>query len=118
MAKVIGRNNRHRRVMLAAANSKPAVSVLLAAGIGAEALLLFTDVDAVYLGFGTDAAKALGRLAPEEARGLDMPKRSMGLKLRAASNFADHGGVSGIGRSADAMSILDGTAGTRMLKEI
>lgn len=97
---------------------KDAASALLAANIGADALLLLTDVEAVYQGFGTDAAKALGQLTPDEARGLHMPKGSMGPKLNAACDFADHGGVSGIGRLADAMSILDGSAGTRVLKVI
>ncbi|MEM5493018.1 carbamate kinase [Hoeflea sp. AS16] len=97
---------------------KDAASALLAADIGADALLLLTDVNAVYQNFGTDAATPLDRLTPDEARALDMPKGSMGPKLRAASDFADRGGVSAIGRLADAMSILDGTAGTRVLKEI
>lgn len=95
---------------------KDAASALLAADIGADALLLLTDVDAVYQDFGTDAATPLDRLTPDEARALDMPKGSMGPKSRAAADFADRGGFSGIGRLADAMSILDGSAGTRVSK--
>jgi carbamate kinase len=93
---------------------KDAASALLAADIGADALLLLTDVDAVYHGFGTDAAKPIPHLTPQRARALDMPKGSMGPKLQAACDFADRGGVAGIGRLADALAILDGTAGTRV----
>jgi carbamate kinase len=96
---------------------KDAASALLAADIGADALLLLTDVDAVYDGFGTDAAKPLHRLTSKEGRARDLPKGSMGPKLVAACNFADCGGIAGIGRLADALAILDGTAGTRVSKE-
>jgi carbamate kinase len=93
---------------------KDAASALLAADIGADALLLLTDVDAVYQGFGTDGAVAWRQLAPDAARALDMPQGSMGPKLTAASDFANRGGVAGIGRLSDALAILDGTAGTRI----
>jgi len=93
---------------------KDAASALLAADIGADALLLLTDVDAVYQDFGTDAAKPISHLTPQRARALDMPKGSMGPKLQAACDFADRGGVAGIGRLADARAILDGMAGTRV----
>jgi len=93
---------------------KDAASALLAADIGADALLLLTDVDAVYQDFGTDAAKPISHLTPHRARALDMPKGSMGPKLQAACDFADRGGVAGIGRLADALAILDGMAGTRV----
>ncbi|SFT11079.1 carbamate kinase [Sulfitobacter marinus] len=91
---------------------KDAASGLLAGDIGADALLLLTDVDAVYDGFGTDAATRIWSLTPDQGRALDMPKGSMGPKLNAACDFADRGGIAGIGRLADALSILNRTAGT------
>ena len=90
---------------------KDAASALLAADIGADALLLLTDVDAVYEGFGTAQAAAVSHLTPEEGRALNMPKGSMGPKLAAACDFAERGGVSGIGRLSDALAILDGAGG-------
>jgi carbamate kinase len=95
---------------------KDAASALLAADIGADALLLLTDVDAVYSGFGTDAAAVIHDLTPTQGRALDMPKGSMGPKLAAACDFADRGGVSGIGRLSDANALLQATAGTRVAK--
>ncbi|MEO1140280.1 MAG: carbamate kinase [Pseudomonadota bacterium] len=97
---------------------KDAASALLAADIGAEALLLLTDVDAVYEGFGTPAATPLHQLTPEKGRALDMPKGSMGPKLMAACDFADRGGISGIGRLSDALALLNGTAGTRIARTV
>lgn len=96
---------------------KDAASALLAADIGADALLLLTDVEAVYDGFGTKAAAAIGWLTPADGRSLDMPDGSMGPKLAAACDFAELGGAAGIGRLGDALAILDGGAGTRVSKK-
>lgn len=93
---------------------KDAASALLARELSAEALLLLTDVDAVYQDFGKDTARPLEQLTVTEARALDMPAGSMGPKLAAACDFADAGGLSGIGRLEDALAILEGRGGTRI----
>jgi carbamate kinase len=62
-------------------------SALLATSFGADALLLLTDVDAVYCDFGTDAARAIPIVTPDEARHLDAPAESMAPKLLAADGF-------------------------------
>lgn len=93
---------------------KDAASALLASQLGADALLLLTDVDAVYRDFGTDQSTPLSELIVGEARALDMPAGSMGPKLQAACDFAEAGGISGIGRLQDALAILEGSAGTRV----
>src|SRR5690554_1540179 len=93
---------------------KDAASALLAGQLGADALLLLTDVDAVYRDFGTDQSTPLSELIVGEARALDMPAGSMGPKLQAACDFAEAGGISGIGRLQDALAILEGSAGTRV----
>ncbi|MBE0486150.1 carbamate kinase [Marinobacter sp.] len=93
---------------------KDAASALLARQLGADALLLLTDVDAVYQGFGTDQSMPLSELTVAEARALELPAGSMGPKLQAACDFAASGGISGIGRLQDAVAILEGSAGTRV----
>ena len=93
---------------------KDAASALLASQLGADALLLLTDVDAVYRDFGTDQSTPLSELTVAEARALEMPAGSMGPKLQAACDFAEAGGISGIGRLQDAVAILEGSAGTRV----
>lgn len=95
---------------------KDAASALLAAQLGADALLLLTDVEAVYRDFGGKDAAAIADLTPEEARTLGAPDGSMGPKLTASAEFAETGSFAGIGRLGDAVAILDGRAGTRIVK--
>ncbi|TDR53326.1 carbamate kinase [Halomonas ventosae] len=93
---------------------KDAASALLARQLGADALLLLTDVEAVYRDYGTDAATPVHELTVVQAREMALPAGSMGPKLAAACDFAETGGISGIGRLVDAVSILEGRAGTRV----
>lgn len=95
---------------------KDAASALLASDIGADALLLLTDVEAVYKDLGSDDAAPLRTLSLAEGRAMDLPAGSMGPKLKAACDFADLGGVAGIGRLVDARRILDGSAGTQVVQ--
>ena len=93
---------------------KDASSALLAAQLGADALLMLTDVDAVYDDFGTPSARPLANLSVIQARQLAMPAGSMGPKVKAACDFAESGGLSAIGRLQDALALLEGQAGTRI----
>jgi carbamate kinase len=91
---------------------KDAATALLARQLGADALLLLTDVDAIYRDFGKDTAAPIHQLTLEEARHLDLPEGSMGPKMTAAGDFAESGGFSGIGKLGDALDILERRAGT------
>lgn len=91
---------------------KDASSALLARSLKADALLLLTDVDAVYRDFGEPNATRTSQVTPEEALKLDAPEGSMAPKLRAAAEFARGGGVAAIGRLTDAEQLLLGGAGT------
>lgn len=95
---------------------KDAASALLASQLGADALLLLTDVDAIYRDFGKDTAAPIHELTLDEARKLDLPAGSMGPKMAAAGNFAESGGISGIGRLEDALAILERRAGTCVIR--
>ncbi|MFO7994721.1 MAG: carbamate kinase [Marinobacter sp.] len=94
---------------------KDAASALLARQLKADALLLLTDVDAIYRDFGKDTAAPIDELTFDEARKLDLPAGSMGPKMAAAASFAESGGVSGIGRLEDALAILERKAGTSVI---
>ncbi|MCL7943440.1 carbamate kinase [Marinobacter sp. ATCH36] len=94
---------------------KDAASALLASQLGADALLLLTDVDAIYRDFGKDTAAPIHQLTLDEARKLDLPAGSMGPKMAAAGNFAESGGISGIGKLEDALAILERRAGTSVV---
>lgn len=94
---------------------KDRASALLAAGLEADMLLLLTDVDAAYVGFGTDRARAVRRSDPQSLRPLlaEFRAGSMGPKIEGALRFAAvPGRRAGIGRLQDAAAILAGTAGT------
>ncbi|SHK08727.1 carbamate kinase [Marinobacter antarcticus] len=106
------RRNDGSMIGVEAVIDKDAASALLARELGADALLLLTDVDAVYRDFGTPTAAPVRKVTPEQARALDVPAGSMGPKVAAACNFAETGGISGIGRLEDALAILESRAGT------
>ena len=95
---------------------KDLAAVVLAVAVGAERLLLLTDVDAVYTGFGTDAARRVDHLTPAEARRLaadgQLGAGSMLPKAEAAARFAERGGTAVIAALADAGEALAGRAGT------
>ncbi len=93
---------------------KDSASALLAQELGADALLLLTDVDAVYRDFGSDKATKLSWLSPQDALQFDAPAGSMAPKLEAAAAFAASGGLAGIGRLQDSVEIMNGDAGTQI----
>lgn len=101
-----------RMIGVEAVIDKDAASALLARQLSADALLMLTDVDAIYRDFGKDTATPIHKLSVAEARQLDLPAGSMGPKLTAAVSFAERGGISGIGRLEDAVAILERRAGT------
>ncbi len=92
---------------------KDRASALLADEIGAQALLMLTDVDGVYLDWGTSKQSLLKRMTPADIRKREFASGSMGPKVEAAATFVDGGGqLAGIGRLEDARAILEGRAGT------
>jgi carbamate kinase len=92
---------------------KDRASGLLAERLSADALLLLTDVDAVYRGWGTPQTTPVRTVSPDEIEQLDLPVGSMGSKVEAASRFVRaSGAMAGIGLLADASKILERASGT------
>lgn len=90
-------------------------SALLARQLGADMLLMLTDVDAVYTGWGTPEARALGHVRIPEISAGDFPAGSMGPKVAAAIEFVSRTGKSAaIGSMRDAGDIVRGLRGTRI----
>jgi carbamate kinase len=95
---------------------KDRASALLGIALGAERLVILTDVDAVYSGWGTDDRRALPELDARSARALlpELAAGSMGPKVEASLAFAQ--GLSGreaLITSAGALgAALAGRAGT------
>ncbi|MGH6954590.1 MAG: carbamate kinase [Alphaproteobacteria bacterium] len=88
-------------------------AALLAAALKADALLMLTDVDAVYRDWGEPGARRILRAAPRHLRSLAWAPGSMGPKVEAACRFVERGGaLAAIGALEDASLILAGHAGT------
>lgn len=101
---------------VAAVIDKDLAAALLAHEVKAAALLLLTDVDAVYRDFGSQAATPLREADIATLRSMRLPPGSMGPKVEAAGRFVEGGGaLAAIGSLNDAERLLVGTAGTRVL---
>lgn len=92
---------------------KDLASELLARQLGADAFVMLTDADAVYLNWGTPAQAAVRRASPAALEAFPFAPGSMGDKVRAACRFASatrHHAA--IGALADLSRMLAGDAGT------
>jgi carbamate kinase len=96
---------------------KDATSAMLAEQLDADLLVIATDVDAVYLDWGTPQQRRLERATPDELDALGLAEGSMGPKVRAAAQFArDTGHRAVIGSLDDVARLVAGTAGTVVAK--
>lgn len=88
---------------------------LLAQELGADELLLLTDVDAVYENWGKPNARAIAEITPDLLRARSFPPGSMGPKVRAAIEFveATHGQAR-IGLPFDIGLLRAGGTGTKI----
>ena len=94
---------------------KDLASSLLAEELDADMLVIATDVDGVYTGWGTPEQKKLGRVTVDEVIGMNLPAGSMGPKVSAACQFAAKTGREAvIGSLSDIDKIVAGDAGTRV----
>jgi carbamate kinase len=94
---------------------KDLASGLLARELGADLLVIATDVDGVYVDWGTPQQRRLDAVAPEELEQLVLPAGSMGPKVKAACRFVrDTGSRAVIGSLADIADLVAGTRGTQV----
>jgi carbamate kinase len=102
-----------RLVGVEAVIDKDLASALLAQDLRADALLIATDVDAVYSGWGTPEQRPIRRATPEALAATEFAAGSMGPKVRAACAFVEQtGGLAAIGSISDTQELLRGEAGT------
>ncbi len=98
---------------------KDLASEKLASEIGADILLIITDVDNVYINYGKSNQKALHDVSIEELEKYygdgQFPPGSMGPKIIASIRFIKNGGKKAIITSLDkAWEAINGRAGTQI----
>ena len=101
---------------------KDRVAGILAAQLEAEVLMILTNVDAVFEGWGTPAARPIRRMTVARAEALmasgGLDEGGMKPKVEAAAAFArDTGGRAIIARLSDGPAALRGETGTTITRE-
>jgi carbamate kinase len=95
---------------------KDLASELLAEDVHADLFVMATDVDGVYLDWGTPRQRRLDQVTPEELAAHQFAAGSMGPKVEAAARFtAKTGRRAAIGSLDDIAGIVAGTAGTNVV---
>jgi carbamate kinase len=99
---------------------KDRTAAILARQLGAEVLMILTDVDAVYAEWGTPAARPIRCLTLDEADALiargGVNEGGMKPKVEAAGSFVRGGGARAIiARLSDGPAALRGEAGTTIV---
>ncbi|HLM67530.1 MAG TPA: carbamate kinase, partial [Longimicrobium sp.] len=100
---------------------KDRAAAILGRDIGADVLVILTDVDRVYLDFGTPAQRGLERLTLAEAdallAGSELGGGSMAPKVEAAADFVRRGGTRAIiARLDQGREAVAGSAGTEIVR--
>jgi carbamate kinase len=97
---------------------KDLTAALLARTVGADVLLIATDVEAAAIGYGTDRQEWLGEVDPDRLQALldggEFAGGSMGPKVDAALRFARDGGRSVITSLERLRQGVEGSVGTRV----
>jgi carbamate kinase len=101
---------------------KDRVSAILARQLEAEVLMILTNVDAVFEGWGTPAARPIRRMTVEQADALvaagGLDEGGMKPKVEAASDFVRAGGGRAIiARLSEGPAALRGETGTTIMRE-
>ena len=105
-----------RLIGVEAVIDKDLATSLLSRELDADLFVMATDVDGVYLDWGTPTQRRLERVTPEELRAVSFPAGSMGPKVDAAAEFVEATGSRAvIGSLADLDEMVAGTAGTNVV---
>jgi carbamate kinase len=92
---------------------KDLASALLATDLHADMLVIVTDVDAVYAGWGTPDQRPIRHATPAQLQEREFAEGSMGPKVRAACAFVEQtGGRAAIGSIRETQALVAGTTGT------
>jgi carbamate kinase len=100
---------------------KDRVSAILASQLGAEVLMILTNVDAVFDGWGTPEARPIRRMTPDQAESMiaggSLDAGGMKPKVEAAAAFVRRGGGRAIiARLSQGPAALRGETGTTIVR--
>ena len=96
---------------------KDLTAAVLAVAMGADRLVLLTDVDSVKRNFGTPEQSSLLSVTTAELRKMIFPAGSMGPKVEACVRFVEQTGKKAMIGSLDrAAKVADGLAGTTVTR--
>ena len=100
---------------------KDRVSAILASQLDAEVLMILTNVDAVFEGWGTPQARPIRRMTVEQAEkmiaGGSLDAGGMKPKIEAAAGFVSRGGTRAIiARLSEGPAALRGETGTTIVR--
>lgn len=100
---------------------KDRTAAVLAGIVGADMLVVLTDVEQVQLGYGTADARSLDRLTVTEARRLlaagELGEGTMAPKVEACVAFVEQGGRAAIGSLERITQVLAGMSGTAVVAD-
>jgi carbamate kinase len=92
---------------------KDRASALAAQELKMDMFVILTDVDAIYVDWGTKNQKAIKAISPSELKKMDFARGSMGPKVEAACHFVSETNKTAIiGDLFQGEGLLNGTSGT------
>jgi carbamate kinase len=95
---------------------KDLASELLARELEADVFVMATDINGVYLDFGTPQQRMIGKVTVSELKEHNFAAGSMGPKVAAAIQFAEQTGKrAAIGTLSDIGAIVEGKKGTNVV---
>lgn len=109
------RDGEYGLVGVEAVIDKDWTSARLAFELGADRLVMLTDVAAIYENWGEANASPLSHLSPSDVDALSLPAGSMGPKAAAAAWFSRAtGNMAAIGALSQTTDVVSGRAGTHV----
>ena len=101
---------------------KDLASAVMARDIGADLLLILTDIEKVAINYGKPEQRELNEVSLDQIRAYysegHFPAGSMGPKIKAAMNFLENGGETVIITSLEkGFEAVSGRAGTRIVRQ-
>jgi carbamate kinase len=98
---------------------KDRASSLAAQELKMDMFIILTDVDAIYVDWGTKNQKAIKAISPGELKKMDFARGSMGPKVEAACDFVSKTGKTAvIGDLFQGDALLNGTSGTMVKNDV